>query len=70
MQIEVIYEDEDLLVVNKPAGLLVIPDRFNSELPSLNKILEQKLQQQIWVVHRLDRDTSGAICFAKKRAIP
>jgi len=65
MQIEIIYEDEDLVVVNKPAGLLVIPDRFNSELPSLNKILEQKMQQQIWVVHRLDRDTSGVICFAK-----
>jgi 23S rRNA pseudouridine1911/1915/1917 synthase len=65
MQIDILYEDDDLVVVNKPPGLLVIPDRYNPELSSLNKILEAKLGQQIWVVHRLDRDTSGAICFAK-----
>lgn len=65
MKIETLYEDDDLIVVNKPAGLLVIPDRFNSDLPSLNKLLEQKLKQHIFVVHRLDRETSGVICFAK-----
>lgn len=63
--IETLYEDDDLLVVNKPAGLLVIPDRFDTEIPSLNKVLGQKLGQQVWVVHRLDKETSGAICFAK-----
>jgi 23S rRNA pseudouridine955/2504/2580 synthase/23S rRNA pseudouridine1911/1915/1917 synthase len=65
MQIETLCEDEDIIVVNKPAGLLVIPDRFNSDLPSLNKLLEERLKQKIWVVHRLDRDTSGVTCFAK-----
>jgi 23S rRNA pseudouridine955/2504/2580 synthase/23S rRNA pseudouridine1911/1915/1917 synthase len=65
MQIEIIYEDDDLVIVNKPAGTLVIPDRFNSNIPSLNHLLEIKLGQKIWVVHRLDRDTSGVICFAK-----
>lgn len=65
MQIETLYEDKELIVVNKPAGLLVIPDRFNSDLPSLNKLLEERLKQKIWVVHRLDRDTSGVTCFAK-----
>ena len=65
MNIEKLYEDDDLIIVNKPAGLLVIPDRFNHELPSLNKILEAKAGQKIWVVHRLDKDTSGVICFAK-----
>ncbi len=65
MQIEILYQDDDMLVVNKPAGVLVIPDRFNSDLPSLNRILETKMGQQVWVVHRLDRDTSGVICFAK-----
>ena len=65
MQPEILFEDDDLVVVNKPAGLLVIPDRFNADLPSLNKSLEQKLNQKIWVVHRLDRETSGVICFAK-----
>ncbi len=65
MKIEFLYEDDDLVVVNKPSGLLVIPDRFNAELPSLNKLLEARLNQRIWVVHRLDKDTSGVICFAK-----
>jgi 23S rRNA pseudouridine955/2504/2580 synthase/23S rRNA pseudouridine1911/1915/1917 synthase len=65
MQIEVFYEDDDLIIVNKPAGLLVIPDRFNADLPSLNRVLEAKTGQKIWVVHRLDKDTSGVICFAK-----
>ena len=65
MQIETLYEDDELIIVNKPAGLLVIPDRFNADLPSLNKVLETKLGQRVWVVHRLDRDTSGVICFAK-----
>ncbi|MBS1774867.1 MAG: RluA family pseudouridine synthase [Bacteroidetes bacterium] len=62
---EVLYEDKALIIVNKPAGLLVIPDRFDSTQPSLNKLLEEKYQRRIFVVHRLDRDTSGAICFAK-----
>jgi 23S rRNA pseudouridine955/2504/2580 synthase/23S rRNA pseudouridine1911/1915/1917 synthase len=65
MNIEKLYEDDDLVIVNKPAGLLVVPDRFNQQLPSLNKILEAKAGQKIWVVHRLDKDTSGVICFAK-----
>jgi 23S rRNA pseudouridine1911/1915/1917 synthase len=65
MRPEVLFEDDDLIVVNKPAGLLVIPDRFNAELPALNRMLEQSLGKKIWVVHRLDRDTSGVICFAK-----
>ncbi len=65
MNIEKLYEDDDLIIVNKPAGMLVVPDRFNHELPSLNRTLEAKLGQKIWVVHRLDRDTSGVICFAK-----
>jgi 23S rRNA pseudouridine955/2504/2580 synthase/23S rRNA pseudouridine1911/1915/1917 synthase len=65
MQIETIYEDDDLIIVNKPSGTLVIPDRFNANILSLNHILENQLGHKVWVVHRLDRDTSGVICFAK-----
>lgn len=65
MKIEVLYEDHDFIIVNKPAGMLVVPDRFNHELPSLNRTLEAKAGHKIWVVHRLDRETSGIICFAK-----
>ncbi len=65
MKIDILYEDDNFIIADKPAGILVIPDRFNDEIPSLNKILEQQFQQHMYVVHRLDRGTSGAICFAK-----
>lgn len=65
MNIDVIYEDEELIIVNKPSGLRVIPDRFDQSLPSLNRLLEARHGSKIWVVHRLDKDTSGVICFAK-----
>ncbi len=68
MKIEILYEDNDLLLVNKPAGMLVIPDRFDQNIASLNKLLEAQLKQKAWVVHRLDRDTSGVVCFAKTEA--
>ncbi len=62
--IEILYEDEDYVVVNKPPDLLTLPDRYNIFLPNLLEILESKYQK-IFVVHRLDKDTSGIICFAK-----
>ncbi len=62
--IQIIYEDEDLIAVNKPSGLLSIPDRFDAELPSLRTILKQKYPD-LFVIHRIDRDTSGLILFAK-----
>jgi 23S rRNA pseudouridine1911/1915/1917 synthase len=63
--IDILFEDEHMVVVNKPALMLSIPDRFDPEKPNLHHWLEQHLGCQIWVVHRLDRETSGAICFAK-----
>ncbi|CUU07765.1 23S rRNA pseudouridine1911/1915/1917 synthase [Candidatus Kryptobacter tengchongensis] len=62
--IEIIYEDEDFIVLNKPAGVLTIPDRFSKSLPNLYGILTEKYGR-IFVVHRLDKETSGVICFAK-----
>lgn len=65
MKIERLYEDEDLIIVNKPSGVLVLPDRFNSGLTSLHRFLQEELGYKLWVVHRIDRDTSGVILFAK-----
>lgn len=65
MKLDIIYEDDKLVIVNKPAGVLVIPDRFDTSLPSLNLLLESKYGHKMYVVHRLDRGTSGVICFAK-----
>lgn len=64
MKLEVLYEDESYVFVNKPHGLLAIPDRHSPEIPSASGYLN-KLYGQIFVVHRLDRYTSGCICFAK-----
>ena len=63
---EIIYEDEHFLVVNKPAGLLTIPDR-TGEKDSLQAALERRYGK-IFVVHRLDRETSGILCFARTEA--
>ena len=60
---ETIFENEDFIVLNKPAGLLSIPDRTQSA-ESLKDILQKKFGK-IFTVHRLDRDTSGLIVFAK-----
>lgn len=60
----ILFENDDFVVLNKPAGLLTIPDRFDPALPSLSKILERHYEQ-IFIVHRLDKDTSGVIVFAK-----
>jgi 23S rRNA pseudouridine1911/1915/1917 synthase len=62
-ELEFIYEDEDLVAINKPAGMLSVPDRMQSE-DSLKDILQRKYEK-IFVVHRLDKETSGVIVFAK-----
>lgn len=67
MKPEILYEDDDLLIINKEPGVLVIPDRFDENLPSLNRTLEAQFGK-VYVVHRLDRGTSGTICFAKNEA--
>lgn len=62
-KIEILFEDEHLLIVNKPPGISVIPERDISA-PSLQKLLE-KTYQKLFVVHRIDKETSGVLCFAK-----
>lgn len=63
MHIDIIYENDELVAVNKPSGLLSIPDRIGKEL-SLKDFLKERYRN-IYTVHRLDRDTSGIILFAK-----
>lgn len=63
MSIDIILENPDFIAVNKPSGLLSIPDRMGVEV-SLKDLLKQKYGQ-IYTVHRLDKDTSGIIIFAK-----
>jgi 23S rRNA pseudouridine1911/1915/1917 synthase len=60
---EILFENDEFIALNKPAGLLSVPDRTQS-VPSLKDLLIQKFQH-IYTVHRLDRETSGVIVFAK-----
>lgn len=60
----VIYEDDRIIVIEKPAQLLVLPDRYDHSLPNLYEMLKEEFGG-IFVVHRLDRETSGVIVFAK-----
>ena len=59
----IIAEDQDLVAINKPSGLLTIPDREGKDV-SLKQLLKQEYGE-IFTVHRLDRDTSGIVVFAK-----
>ncbi|MBN2364791.1 MAG: RNA pseudouridine synthase, partial [Calditrichaeota bacterium] len=70
--VKIVYQDESLLVVWKPSGLRVIQDRWNPSLPNLHGLLsyqhsevESKENTGIYIVHRIDADTSGLVLFAR-----
>ncbi len=63
MKWNILEETPDWVAVDKPAGLLSIPDRLGQE-PSLKDALKQQYGA-IYTVHRIDRETSGVIVFAK-----
>lgn len=67
--LESVYEDEALVVVNKPAGLLAVPLERKAAAPSAFALVEQRLRshgkKRPFVVHRIDQDTSGLVVFAK-----
>ncbi len=60
---DIIFENDDLVAVNKPGGMLTIPDREQTE-KSLKEYLTDKYGN-IYTVHRLDKDTGGLVIFAK-----
>ena len=59
-----LYEDGDILVVNKPANLPVLPDGWEPDAPYLLQILLEKFPELL-VAHRLDKVTSGVMVFAR-----
>lgn len=60
----VLFTDENLVVINKPAGLRSVPDGYDPGLPHLRSLLEPILGR-LWMVHRLDKETSGLIVLAR-----
>jgi len=72
MELKIIYEDENLLVVNKPAGLNVYSETENTEKTLIDRLLESYPElknvgspPRYGIAHRLDKDTSGLILVAK-----
>ncbi len=60
---DLLYQDDHVLVINKPAGLLTIRDGYNPLLPTVKSDLES-IFNRCWIVHRLDKETSGVLIVA------
>lgn len=72
-KMDIIYEDKELLVVNKPAGLLTIATE-KEHMHTLYHMAREYIKKQnpknkIFIVHRLDRETSGIVVFAKNEKL-
>ncbi|UXD87568.1 RluA family pseudouridine synthase [Thalassolituus hydrocarboniclasticus] len=63
--LDIILADDDIIILNKPAGLLSVPGRYIPE--SAFSLLAEQFGE-LHVIHRLDRDTSGIIVFARHKA--
>lgn len=60
----VIYSDDDIVVLNKRSGILIAADRYNPDAPRLDLLAEQEFGR-LYAVHRIDKDTSGLIIYAR-----
>lgn len=60
----VVYSDESIVVLNKRSGILIAADRYNPEAPRLD-LLAQEEFGRLFAVHRIDKDTSGLIIYAR-----
>ena len=67
--LDIVFEDDDLMVVNKPAGLLSVPLERKTDVLSVYELIEDRFRshgkRRPFVVHRIDQDTSGLVVFAK-----
>jgi tRNA pseudouridine32 synthase/23S rRNA pseudouridine746 synthase/23S rRNA pseudouridine1911/1915/1917 synthase len=64
-EIEILYEDKDILVIYKPTGLLSVATEKEGFRTAHNLLRLRNLNQSVYPVHRLDKDTSGVMVFAK-----
>jgi RluA family pseudouridine synthase len=60
----VVWTDEYLLAINKPSGLPSLPDGYDPDAPHVRMIMEETFGP-LWIVHRLDRETSGLLLLAR-----
>ena len=64
----ILYEDEQLVVINKPTKLLVHRTKISEDTVFALQLLRQQIKQRVYPIHRLDRATSGALIFGKSSA--
>ncbi len=67
MTIDILFDDDSILAVNKPAGLSTIPNDKTPREESIVGMLEERFEINLFVVHRLDKGTSGVLLFAKTK---
>ena len=68
--LEIIYEDEDLVAINKPHGLLVHRSRIAMDAKEFAvQLLRDQIGKKVYPVHRLDRKTAGVLLFATSREV-
>jgi len=69
LRLNILFEDENLIAVDKPSQLLVVPDRWDANKPSLLSILPDRYPgEKFYVVNRPGKDTSGIVLFARTAA--
>lgn len=72
IQLEILHEDEDLIVINKGAGLLSMASSNEKDLTAYRQLTDHVRKghpkNRVFIVHRLDRDTSGVMMFTKNEA--
>jgi len=64
----IIYEDENIIAVNKASGVSVGGDRWDDSRQRLDRLIAETGIPKVFTVHRIDRDTSGLVVFAKNEA--
>ncbi len=66
LELDVVFEDENILVINKPSGISVTEEK-DSNSTTLTNIAKDKFGKELEPCHRLDRNTSGLVLFAKNK---
>ena len=72
-KLDIIYEDKNIIVVNKPSGLLTVSTTNEKEKTLFHQVSsyvkKNNSKLKVYIIHRLDKDTSGIVMFAKNKTI-
>lgn len=64
---DILFEDDSLIAINKPPGILVHPTRISEDTITILPLLRDQIGQWVYPIHRLDRGTSGVLVFGKNK---